>query len=42
MVKCGQNTEIELKENFGRMDIYEEIYDKNKKLIDIAIEKILE
>lgn len=40
MVKYGQNTEIELKENLGRMDVYEEIYDKNKKLIDIAIEKI--
>ena len=40
MVKYGQNTEIELKENFGRMDIYEEIYNKNKKLIDTAIEKI--
>lgn len=40
MVKYGQNTEIELKENLGRMDVYEEIYHKNKKLIEIAIEKI--
>lgn len=30
MIKYGHNIEVELKEDLERMDVYEEIYNKNK------------